>query len=140
MPSSKELVAIFDILLSPLVLGLGLTLPSAVLIIAVSARSACACSTKEAAYRTAMRADLRNLVEAQEAYYEAHGSYAVSLSPAEHRWSTGVVPVSMRTGPSGFTAVVAYPRGTELRCRLAYSRNRSPTTICEPPNRGRRWR
>ena len=137
MRPPKELVAIFDVMLSPLLVSLAFALPAAVFTIALSARSACACSTMESAYRMAMRSDLRNLVSAQEVHFAEHGTYAVSLSPAEHRFSTGVRLVSMRTGASGFTAVVGYPTGTERRCRIAYIRGQAANSVCDPaPRRG----
>ena len=47
-------------------------------------------STKEKAYLTAMKSDLRNLVTAEEAYFAEWAQYTSTLSSNAFRTSTGV--------------------------------------------------
>ena len=47
-------------------------------------------NTKEKAYLTAMKSDLRNLVTAEEAYFAEWATYSGTLSTTQYRNSTGV--------------------------------------------------
>lgn len=122
---------VFDALIAPLLPGIGLLIMFALVMLALSPPSFCTGSSKEKAFLTAQRSDLRNLVVAQETRYATDHRYAEVLSPDEYRLSTGVVLVSMAVGPSGFTAVTAYPGRTEKRCRITYKRDEDATPICD---------
>ena len=130
MRALRELVAAIDALIGPPVVALASLACVSVLILFLWARPACACSSKSAAYRTAMKSDLRELVRAQEAHFAAHGHYSTALSTDEFRLSTGVELVSMSVEKQGFMAVMAYPSGVATRCRIVYARGRDVTPTC----------
>jgi hypothetical protein len=131
MRAFRELVAAIDALLGPSVVALAGVASASVLILVLWARPACACSSKAAAYRTAMRSDLRNMVTAQEAHFAKHSRYATQLPSHAFRLSTGVQLLSMTVGTQGFMAVVAYPSRTSTRCWTVYARGREATLTCD---------
>ena len=123
--------AIFDLLIAPLcsaIAPVGLFL---LVMLVLSRPSMCSGNSKEKAYLTAQRSDLRTLVVAQEMRYEDGVGYATALSPDEYRNSTGVSLVSMTVGPRGFTAVTSYPSGTVKRCRITYTRGDQVEPTCD---------
>ena len=63
--------------------------------------------TRAAAYLTAMRSDLRNLVTAQNEFRTEHGVYADTIPPG-FRNSTGVLPARIRLTADGWTASVTH--------------------------------
>lgn len=76
--------------------------------------------TKEKAYITTMRADLRNLVTAQEGYFDDRDAYAPSLEalgPKYYQTSTGVTIVIARGMADGFAATATHS-GTPYRCGI----------------------
>jgi type II secretion system protein G len=75
-------------------------------------------NTKEKAYIASMKSDLRNLVNAQEAYFADNTTYARSTTSLSYNQSAGVtVTVTSATG-TGWTAT-AYHNGTTKTCWIA---------------------
>jgi len=64
-------------------------------------------NTKEKAYLTSMKADLRNLVTAEEAYFADSIKYTTDLGTM-YRTSTGVVGPTIALTPDGWTATVSH--------------------------------
>ncbi len=78
---------------------------------------------KTKAYLATMKADLRNLVTAQESFLADSGRYTASieeLTPDRYMFSTGVALVSLSARADGFSARVNYPGGTERECWLDF--------------------
>ena len=75
-------------------------------------------NTKEKAYLTAMKSDLRNLVTAEEAYFAEWATYTGTLSSNSYRNSTGVVLGTVTPTTGGFSASVTYPGGTTKSCQI----------------------
>jgi prepilin-type N-terminal cleavage/methylation domain-containing protein len=84
-------------------------------------------NTKEKAYVSAMKSDLRNMAAAQEAYFADHLTYASSLADLDYNQSEGVFPsVDAGTG-TGWTASATHS-GTTIDCELYYGAGQSPST------------
>ena len=64
-------------------------------------------NTKEKAYLTQMKSDLRNLVTAEEAYFADSIKYTTNLGTA-YRTSTGVVGPTIALTADGWTAAVSH--------------------------------
>ena len=64
-------------------------------------------NTKEKAYLTQMKSDLRTLVTAEEAYFADSIKYTTNLGAA-YRVSTGVVGPTIALTPDGWTAQVSH--------------------------------
>ena len=75
-------------------------------------------NTKEKAYLTAMKSDLRNLVTAEEAYFAEWASYTATLSTNAYRTSTGVTLGTITPTTGGFAASATYPGGTTKSCQI----------------------
>ena len=75
-------------------------------------------NTKEKAYIAAMKADLRNLVTAQESYYSDHVTYTNSLGTYYHSSAGVTVTLASPTG-SGWSASAAH-NGTSKTCQIFY--------------------
>jgi hypothetical protein len=120
MRAFREIAELVDLLILPLLGRVLLFLFVPVALLVMFAPSACACSTKSAAYRAKLRSDLRNLVAAEQAYYDEHGRYATTLDTTRFRASTGVVIDSIVVTPVGFRARASYPEGTTEHCRVDY--------------------
>ena len=69
-------------------------------------------NTKENAYLTSMKSDLRNLVTAQEAYFADSIKYTTNLGTA-YRTSTGVVGPTITLTADGWTALVSHTASTK---------------------------
>lgn len=140
MRTLRELFAIIEIAIGHVLRTALIGIPALVLLIAVMARNACACQPKDLAYATAMRSDLRNIVQFQDAYRAQHGAMLDSLRlQTEFRWSTGVILVHMRPNADGFTVEVSYPERTKNRCRVTHVWGTEPAPSCDwmrrPPRR-----
>ncbi|HRN52745.1 MAG TPA: prepilin-type N-terminal cleavage/methylation domain-containing protein, partial [Gemmatimonadaceae bacterium] len=61
-------------------------------------------NTKEKAYIATMKADLRNLVTAQEAYFADHSMYTSSLATTQYQPSSGVAVGNIQFGAGTFSA------------------------------------
>jgi hypothetical protein len=116
----REIAELVDLLILPLLGRVLLFLFVPVVLLVMFAPRACACSAKAAAYRTVMKADLRNLVTAQQAYFDEHGRYATTLDTTRFRTSTGVVVDSIVVTPKGFRARASYPERITEHCRVDY--------------------
>ena len=68
-------------------------------------------NTKEKAYLTQMKADLRNLVTAEEAYFADSIKYTTNLGTM-YRTSTGVVGPTIALTADGWTASVSHTATT----------------------------
>ncbi len=68
-------------------------------------------NTKEKAYLTSMKSDLRNLVTAEEAYFADSIKYTTDLGAA-YRASTGVVGPTIALTADGWTATVSHTTTT----------------------------
>ncbi len=75
-------------------------------------------NTKEKAYLTAMKSDLRNLVTAEEAYFAEYAAYTDALNSNQYRLSTGVTNLTINVTTGGFSASVAFPTGTTKTCQI----------------------
>ena len=77
-------------------------------------------NTKEKAYVAQMKSDLRNLVNAQEAFFSDSVKYASSVSQLNYRQSTGVGTPTIVTGAGFWTATVTHSQMTATRqCEIA---------------------
>ncbi len=128
----KDLLGIAELAGRELVKVVLVGVPLLVLLLAVMARSACACQTIEMAYATAMRSDLRGIVQLQEGYRARHGAMLDRARlRTDFRWSTGVTLVHLRPTADGFTAEVAYPESTRNRCRVTHVWGTDPAPSCD---------
>jgi len=101
-----------------LVLALGIALVAN----AATPRAACACTPKAKAYLASMRADLRNLISAQEDFFADSGRFAASLSELDsvrYRLSYGNVLVGLAARADGFDARVSHPSGISQQCWIS---------------------
>ncbi len=88
-------------------------------------------NTKEKAYIATMKADLRNLVTAQEAYFADNSAYTTSLTTTQYQPSSGVTVVVGGTGAGTFTATASYPGGTTRTCTITVGAgNRDGEPVC----------
>lgn len=102
-----------------LLLSLGIALVAT----AATPRALHARLNKTGAYVAAMKADLRNLVTAQEYFLADSGRYAASieeLTRDRYMFSTGVALVSLSARADGFSARVSYPGGTDRECWMDF--------------------
>ncbi|NUO63259.1 MAG: prepilin-type N-terminal cleavage/methylation domain-containing protein [Gemmatimonadaceae bacterium] len=76
-------------------------------------------STKEKAYITAMKSDLRNLVNAEEAYFADSVKYATDVTQLQFRASTGVGTPVIAIGAGFWTATVTHTQLSGDRCEIA---------------------
>jgi prepilin-type N-terminal cleavage/methylation domain-containing protein len=89
-------------------------------------------NTKEKAYLTAMKSDLRNLVTAEEAYFAEWARYTSTLSSNAFRTSTGVTLGAINPTTGGFSASVTYPGGTTKSCQITVgSGTRDGEPVCD---------
>jgi len=75
-------------------------------------------NTKEKAYLATMKADLRNLLTAQEAYFADNQAYTTDLGNT-YQTSAGVTVAITDEGPGAFSAVADYTGGTSRTCTIA---------------------
>jgi hypothetical protein len=102
--------------------ALALALGIALVANAATPRAACACSPKAKAYLASMKADLRNLISAQEEFFADSGRFAASLSELDsvrYRLSYGVELVSLAARANGFDARVSHPSGISQQCWIS---------------------
>lgn len=130
-------------LISALAGSLGL----AVLTTAATPRPLCACTSKSTAYLAALKADLRNLVTAQERFYAdslRYTSIESELVPHGYRLSPRVELVSLSawsggysarvrfvpaTRPTGFGALFPFPSEVVRECEIAAGLSRDGSAI-----------
>ena len=75
-------------------------------------------NTKEKAYVASMKADLRNLINAQEAYFADNTTYAAATGSLAFNQSAGVTVTLTSSSGTGWTAT-AYHNGTTQTCSIA---------------------
>ena len=75
-------------------------------------------NTKNKAYVTAMKSDLRNLVTAQEAYFSDSSAYASQVSMLKYQNSTGVTSPVIATGAGYWTATVTHTQLAGATCGI----------------------
>lgn len=88
---------------------------------AATPRSLCACSGKQKSYIADVKADLRNLVTAQEQFFADSGRYAASeeeLPPLRIHFYSEVEFASLSAWGNGFSARVRHPSGGLPDCRI----------------------
>lgn len=116
----REIAELMDLLILPVLGRVLLFLLVPVALLALFGVPGCACNTKDKAYRTAMRSDLHNLVDAQGRYFAEHERYTRELGQLKFRSSTGVVIDSIVVTPTGFRARASYPTRTPEHCRVNF--------------------
>lgn len=77
-------------------------------------------STKGKANAAALRADLRNLATAQEAYFYEHSSYTTDTAALAYTTSQGVVLTIIDATTGGWSARATHPQSYPLVC-VVYS-------------------
>jgi prepilin-type N-terminal cleavage/methylation domain-containing protein len=75
-------------------------------------------STKGKAYTSSLRADLRNLATAEEAYYYESGTYTTSLSSLNVSLSSGVTVTFGVANAAGWSAKVTHPLAYPIECAI----------------------
>lgn len=82
-------------------------------------------NTKEKAYLASMKADLRNLVTAQESYLADYQTYASNVADVNYLSSTGVT-VAIATGTASGWGATATHTGTATTCAIFYGSGATP--------------
>jgi prepilin-type N-terminal cleavage/methylation domain-containing protein len=90
-------------------------------------------NTKEKAYLTQMKSDLRNLVTAEEAYFADSIKYTTNLGTM-YRTSTGVVGPTIALTGDGWTATVSHTTTTRTCAVYAGSTPLAPAVKEGAPN------
>jgi prepilin-type N-terminal cleavage/methylation domain-containing protein len=75
-------------------------------------------STKGKANAAALRADLRNLASAQEAYFHEHSWYTTDTAQLKHTTSRGVVLTIISATQGGWAAKATHPQSFPLTCAM----------------------
>ncbi|HEX9581388.1 MAG TPA: prepilin-type N-terminal cleavage/methylation domain-containing protein [Gemmatimonadales bacterium] len=75
-------------------------------------------NTKEKAYIASMKADLRNLINAEEAYFADNTTYAAATGSLQYNQSAGVTVTLTSSSGTGWTAT-SYHNGTTVTCSIA---------------------
>lgn len=81
-------------------------------------------NTKERAYLASMKADLRNLVTAEEAYMADFYTYTANLGPT-YQTSPGIAVAMQSVSASGWAATATHT-GTGKTCAIFYGSVGSP--------------
>ena len=76
-------------------------------------------NTKEKAYAAQMKSDLRNLVNAQEAFFSDSVKYAGAVSELNYRQSSGVGTPTITTGAGFWIATVTHTQMPTRQCEIA---------------------
>ena len=78
-------------------------------------------NTKNKAYVTAMKSDLRNLVTAEEAFFSDSSSYSPTIDSTHvlFKQSTGVASPAITTGPGYWSATVSHSQLAGATCGIA---------------------
>jgi prepilin-type N-terminal cleavage/methylation domain-containing protein len=73
-------------------------------------------NTKSKAYVTAMKSDLRNLVTAEEAFFNDSAKYTSNLANLKFQNSTGTNPPTITTGQGYWTATQTHTQLSGTTC------------------------
>lgn len=87
-------------------------------------------NTKGKANAAALRADLRNLASAQEAYFHEFSSYTMDAQKLKYTTSRGVVLTIITATPGGWSAKATHPQSFPLTCAVFSG------TVTSPPYPG----
>lgn len=87
-------------------------------------------NTKGKANAAALRADLRNLASAQEAYFHEFSSYTTDAQKLKYTTSRGVVLTIITATPGGWSAKATHPQSFPLTCAVFSG------TVTSPPYPG----
>jgi len=87
-------------------------------------------STKGKANAAALRADLRNLASAQEAYFHEHSWYSTDTTQLKYTTSQGVVLTIISATQGGWAAKATHPQSYPLTCTIFAG------MVSAPPNPG----
>ena len=82
-------------------------------------------NTKEKAYVASMKADLRNLVTAQESYSADNQTYAASIAALSYGRSAGVNVTIMTATASEWSATATH-NATTITCAIFYGSGATP--------------
>jgi type IV pilus assembly protein PilA len=77
-------------------------------------------NTKGKANAASLRADLRNLVTAEEAYFYDYSAYTTDVSALNIRFTTGVTVSFGTANASGWSAVVTHPLAWPIQCAVFF--------------------
>ena len=76
-------------------------------------------NSKSKAYVTAMKSDLRNLVNSEEGFFSDSARYTANLISLNFKASTGVVAPTITTYPGAWTATNAHTQLAAINCGIA---------------------
>jgi len=76
-------------------------------------------NTKDKAYITAMKSDLRNMVTAEEAFFSDSSKYSTDLTAINFKQSTGVNTPTIAIGAGFWSATVTHSMLTGHTCAIA---------------------
>lgn len=123
-------------------------LVGALVVSALLVRPACGCTTKTPGYYATMKADLRNLVTAQETFFADSGRYVRSLAEfgeTGYQSSSGVTVELTVPGDTGWLASARHSSLTNVSCRLWIGMGSDAPDdyegepICDPPYKRKNW-
>ena len=77
-------------------------------------------NTKGKANAASLRADLRNLVTAEEAYFYDNSTYTTNISALNIRLTTGVTITFGTATPGGWSAKVTHPMAWPIQCAIFF--------------------
>ena len=85
-------------------------------------------SSKEKAFLTSMKSDLRNLTTQEEAYQVDYSSYTTSFPASEYRVTSGVTGPTIVLTSDGWSAVVGHSSSTKTCAIFVGSTSATPAT------------
>ena len=89
-------------------------------------------NTKNKAYVTALKSDLRNLVTAEEAFFADSSKYTATIAQLKYQNSTGANPPAIVTGPGYWSATNTHTQLAGLVCGVGINTtNPTVTTAAE---------
>ena len=77
-------------------------------------------NTKGKANAASLRADLRNLVTAEEAYFYDNSTYTTNINALNIRLTTGVTITFGTATPGGWSAKVTHPMAWPIQCAIFF--------------------
>jgi type IV pilus assembly protein PilA len=77
-------------------------------------------NTKGKANAASLRADLRNLVTAEEAYFYDNAAYTSDINALNIRVTSGVTITFGAASPGGWSARVTHPMAWPIRCAVFF--------------------
>ena len=89
-------------------------------------------NTKGKANAAALRADLRNLASAQEAYFYEHARYSTDTTALKYKGSKGVFVTIVNATGSGWSAKATHPQSYPLTCAIFWGQVTNPPYPGDP--------